>query len=74
MSGRWAFDYDGLIGEGWSGVDPDGAHVNVVPAQRGTATAAALLPTFTGTRACADPDRRGRGHGPYRAGLAADDQ
>ena len=41
------FDYDGLIGEGWSGTDPDGAHVNVVLAERGTATAAALLTTFT---------------------------
>lgn len=39
--------HDGLIGEGWSGVDPDGAHVNVVLAQRGTPTAAALLTTFT---------------------------
>ncbi|MEO8967291.1 MAG: formaldehyde-activating enzyme [Solirubrobacteraceae bacterium] len=38
---------DGLIGEGWSGVDPDGAHVNVVLADRGTPTAAALLTTFT---------------------------
>jgi len=47
MSSRWPFDYDGLIGEGWSGVDPDGAHVNVVLAQRGTPTAAALLTTFT---------------------------
>jgi 5,6,7,8-tetrahydromethanopterin hydro-lyase len=40
-------DYDGLIGEGWSGADPDGAHVNVVLAERGTPTAAALLTTFT---------------------------
>jgi formaldehyde-activating enzyme len=47
MSGRWTFDYDGRIGEGWSGTDPDGAHVNVVLAERGTATAAALLTTFT---------------------------
>ena len=38
---------DGLIGEGWSGVDPDGAHVNVVLAERGSPTAAALLTTFT---------------------------
>jgi formaldehyde-activating enzyme len=38
---------DGLIGEGWSGIDPDGAHVNVVLAERGTPTAAALLTTFT---------------------------
>ncbi len=47
MTGRFAFDYDGLIGEGWGGVDPDGAHVNVVLAERGTPTAAALLTTFT---------------------------
>jgi formaldehyde-activating enzyme len=47
MTSRWPFDYDGLIGEGWSGVDPDGAHVNVVLAERGTPTAAALLTTFT---------------------------
>jgi formaldehyde-activating enzyme len=39
--------FDGLIGEGWSGVDPDGAHVNVVLAERGSPTAAALLTTFT---------------------------
>ncbi len=39
--------FDGLIGEGWSGVDPDGAHVNVVLAERGTPTAASLLGTFT---------------------------
>jgi formaldehyde-activating enzyme len=38
---------DGRIGEGWSGTDPNGAHVNVVVAQRGTPTAAALLTTFT---------------------------
>ncbi len=40
-------DLDGRIGEGWSGADPDGAHVNVVLATRGTPTAAALLTTFT---------------------------
>jgi formaldehyde-activating enzyme len=39
--------YDGLIGEGWSGRDPNGAHVNVVLAEQGTPTAAALLTTFT---------------------------
>jgi 5,6,7,8-tetrahydromethanopterin hydro-lyase len=44
---RFSTDFDGLIGEGWSGVDPDGAHVNVVLAERGTATAGALLTTFT---------------------------
>jgi formaldehyde-activating enzyme len=39
--------FDGKIGEGWSGRDPDGAHVNVVLAERGTPTAAALLTAFT---------------------------
>lgn len=47
MSIRAGEGYDGRIGEGWSGADPDGAHVNVVLAQRGTPTAAALLTTFT---------------------------
>ena len=47
MDSRFDFHYDGLIGEGWSGTDPDGAHVNVVLAERGTPTAAALLTTFT---------------------------
>jgi formaldehyde-activating enzyme len=39
--------FDGRIGEGWSGTDPNGAHVNVVLADRGTPTAAALLTAFT---------------------------
>jgi formaldehyde-activating enzyme len=39
--------YDGRIGEGWSGTDPNGAHVNLVLAARGTPTAGALLGTFT---------------------------
>jgi formaldehyde-activating enzyme len=47
MSPQPGTGFDGLIGEGWSGVDPDGAHVNVVLAERGTPTAAALLTTFT---------------------------
>jgi formaldehyde-activating enzyme len=47
VSRRLPHDLDGLIGEGWSGVDPDGAHVNVVLAERSSATAAALLTTFT---------------------------
>ena len=66
---------DGLIGEGWSGVDPDGAHVNVVLAERGTSTAASLIGTFTSPAP---------GHAPIlvvvgetkdqlRAGVAADD-
>ncbi len=40
-------DLDGRIGEGWGGVGPNGCHVNVVLAARGSATAAALLTTFT---------------------------
>jgi formaldehyde-activating enzyme len=47
VDSRFEVQYDGLIGEGWSGTDPDGAHVNVVLAERGTPTAAALLTTFT---------------------------
>jgi formaldehyde-activating enzyme len=47
VSPRGGSGLDGLIGEGWSGADPDGAHVNVVLAERGTPTAAALLTTFT---------------------------
>ena len=37
---------DGRIGEGWSGVAPNGAHVNVVLARRGSSTAAAALGMF----------------------------
>ena len=36
-------DIDGRIGEGWSGTAPDGSHVNVVLARRGSPTAAAAL-------------------------------
>ena len=39
-------DLDGRIGEGWSGVAPNGAHVNVVFARRGSSTAAAALGMF----------------------------
>jgi formaldehyde-activating enzyme len=34
---------DGRIGEGWSGTAPNGSHVNVVLARRGSPTAAAAL-------------------------------
>ena len=37
---------DGAVGEGWSGTDPDGCHVNVFLAERGGPTAAALLTAF----------------------------
>src|SRR5919204_2445210 len=41
-------DLDGRIGEGWGGeAGPNGSHVNVVLARRGTPTAASLLGTFT---------------------------
>jgi 5,6,7,8-tetrahydromethanopterin hydro-lyase len=40
-------DIDGRIGQGWGGVSPNGAHVNVVLGRRGSATAAALMTTFT---------------------------
>jgi 5,6,7,8-tetrahydromethanopterin hydro-lyase len=36
-------DLDGRIGEGWSGEAPNGIHVNVVLARRGSATAAAAV-------------------------------
>jgi formaldehyde-activating enzyme len=39
-------DLDGRIGEGWSGEAPDGAHVNVVLARRGSPTAAAAIGMF----------------------------
>jgi 5,6,7,8-tetrahydromethanopterin hydro-lyase len=41
-------DLDGRVAEGWGGAPgPDGSHVNVVLARRGTPTAAALLGTLT---------------------------
>lgn len=39
-------DVDGRIGEGWSGEAPNGSHVNVVLARRGSATAASALGMF----------------------------
>jgi formaldehyde-activating enzyme len=36
-------ELDGRIGEGWSGTAPNGAHVNVVLARRGSRTAAAVV-------------------------------
>jgi formaldehyde-activating enzyme len=36
-------ELDGRIGEGWSGLAPDGSHVNVVLARRGSPTAAAAI-------------------------------
>jgi formaldehyde-activating enzyme len=36
-------ELDGRIGEGWGGVAPNGSHVNVVLARRGSPTAAAAV-------------------------------
>jgi formaldehyde-activating enzyme len=36
-------DLDGRIGHGWGGLSPNGSHVNVVLARRGSATAAAAM-------------------------------
>jgi 5,6,7,8-tetrahydromethanopterin hydro-lyase len=47
---------DGLIGEAWAGESPDGCHVNVVLAERGSETAA------TAVGALANPSR---GHTPF---------
>ncbi len=39
-------DIDGLIGEAWSGTVPNGSHINVVLARRGSATAAVATSAF----------------------------
>src|SRR3954470_3839055 len=55
---------DGSIGQGWGGRAPDGVHVNVVLARRGSATAAGLLTAFaspspghTPVLVCVGPDQ-----------------
>lgn len=40
-------DLDGRIGEGWGGTAPNGSHVNVVLARRGSPTAAAAVGMLT---------------------------
>jgi len=54
---------DGAIGEGWSGTDPDGCHVNAILARRGGTTAAALMTAFTTPR---------QGHSPILVCVGAD--
>jgi formaldehyde-activating enzyme len=56
-------DLDGRIGEGWSGVKPNGSHVNVVLAARGGPTFAAAVsmlahpsPGHTPVLVCVGPD------------------
>ena len=51
-------DHDGRIGEAWSGEAPNGSHVNLVVARRGSATAAAIV----GALASPSP-----GHVPFLA-------
>jgi len=53
---------DGRIGEAWSGAVPDGSHINVVLAKRGSPTAAAAV------TALAVPTR---GHAPVAVCLGA---
>jgi formaldehyde-activating enzyme len=57
-------DLDGRIGEGWGGVSPNGTHVNVVLARRGSATAAAAIsmlahpsPGHTPVLVCVGPEQ-----------------
>jgi formaldehyde-activating enzyme len=40
-------DIDGRLAQGWGGLAPDGVHVNVVLARRGSATAATIITAFT---------------------------
>ena len=57
-------ELDGRIGEGWGGLSPNGAHVNVVLARRGSPTAAAAVgmfahpaPGHTPVLVCVGPDQ-----------------
>jgi formaldehyde-activating enzyme len=59
-------ELDGRIGEGWGGVRPNGSHVNVVLAARGSATFAAAVgmfahpsPGHTPVLVCVGPDEAG---------------
>ena len=52
---------DGRIGESWSGEVPNGSHINVVLARRGSATAAAAAGALAGPRP---------GHVPFLACLS----
>ena len=57
-------ELDGRVGEGWGGVSPNGAHLNVVLARRGSPTAAAAIsmlahpsPGHTPVLVCVGPDQ-----------------
>ncbi len=58
-------ELDGRVGEGWGGVSPNGAHLNVVLARRGSPTAAAAVgmlahptPGHTPVLVCVGPDQQ----------------
>jgi len=58
-----AEELDGRIGEGWGGIKPNGSHVNVVLARRGSPTFAAAIgmfahpsPGHTPVLVCIGPD------------------
>ena len=60
-----AEELDGRIGEGWGGTSPNGAHINVVLARRGSPTAAAAVsmlahpsPGHTPVLVCVGPDQQ----------------
>ncbi len=46
-----ASDLDGRIAQGWGGDAPNGVHVNVILARRGSATAAAMIGAHVGPSA-----------------------
>lgn len=58
-------ELDGRLGEGWGGAAPNGAHVNVALARRGSPTAAAAVsmlahpsPGHTPVLVCVGPEQR----------------
>jgi 5,6,7,8-tetrahydromethanopterin hydro-lyase len=55
-----AEDLDGRIGEAWSGTAPEGSHINLVIAKRGSPTAAAIVGALASPRP---------GHVPFLAVL-----
>jgi 5,6,7,8-tetrahydromethanopterin hydro-lyase len=55
-------ELDGRVGEGWSGTPPNGSHINIVLARRGSPTAASIVgalaaprPGHTPFLACVEP-------------------
>jgi formaldehyde-activating enzyme len=50
MTSSRASDLDGRLAQGWGGHGPNGVHVNVLLARRGSPTAAAITTAFTSPR------------------------